>query len=342
MALEKKQNLEKHIGEQIFDGDVLHAKSLGFRVWPLTAFSFDAVDIPRAVTEKHKNALDQFLNVAEELRTKDVETKIDLSPEDEGLVKRFGNIDSWILNVHYRVTRNSEHDWVTFTLETGLSTLGLVDRCLPNYEFIVDIRKWVKNCVTPRQSIIVGFIQPDETIRRKFHNDFFNGCSFTTWFPSGMLLEKKLSSSLFAGQQPAINISNYAAVMCICSDPSTISTVIQKDLRDYFVEVLATSKHECTFERHRDEKNPISIFVREVPSVTAWYREMLRHKTILDVCLAVGNHACCNEYILLWIIQWIPLMDYWSDYKITLVIQGVLKSATKVRESRAAKKTIKN
>lgn len=147
---------------------------------------------------------------------------------------------------------------------------------------------------------------------------------------------------MFVGQQPPINITNYATVMCIDSDPSTINAVLKKDLRDYFVEVLAISNQECTFEIQRDINNPTSLFVREFPSVTAWYREKLRHKTILDVCSALGNHVCCNEYILLWILQWLPLLDFWSDYKITRAIQGVLKSATKVRENRAAKKAIKN
>lgn len=342
MAFEKKQNLEKHIGEQIFDGDVLQAKFLGFRLWPLTTFSFTTVEVPRDVTEKHKNALEHFSNVAEALLKKNAEMEINLSPEDEGLVKRFGNIDSRILNVQYRFNEYSSNDFVTFTLANGLSRTGIVDRCSPKLECFVDISNWVKKCVTPSQSIVVGCIQTAQAIDQKFHTDFFSGCSFAKLYRNALLLEKKLTSTMFVKQQPPIDISNYVAIMCINSDPSTINAVLQTDLREYFVEVLAISNHERTFETRKDEKNPEFIYVHELPSITIWYREMLRHKTIFEVCLALENYGHCNDYTLLWIIKWLPLMDFWSDYKITRVVQGATKSAKKVRESRELKRLTEN
>ena len=348
-----KEEIEKLIERELCEGDVLFSyEASEFYVWPqmkAVPRCFSKVEIDRSLTDKHEDALHRFGLLMVQLEHFHINTYVDLKPNDTGLVQHYGKLDSRIENVCYvHRCRNFYENVLVITVASKMPSITIgIRKLFTNAQNISDVvERKMEVMLSPQQSIILGLLRtPDDFDPSDIPEHLQSTFPHLTYVYPDMDVE---SPSFYSGFTETLQIENkspvdvkkYTRIDKIDSNSIKIGEFLRDPKFREFIDIISISQQERIYSIIETDNCAISRVV-ETPVSSCRNREIWRHKTLFDVCLAFASLENVSDNVLLWIIDLLPLMHYWSAYKKMTLIDSIRRSVRKVWQARPSKQQIK-
>lgn len=335
MFREKQRILEYFLGVQLQEGDVLYSKMYGARLWPAIFSDWNILTVPLQITRKHKDALRFFCLVTLQLEKRSMCTFLTLRNDDDGIVDCFGSIDSRVESVIYKTMVHFYRNKLEIRVNKIFEETWLVPKTLERHDLSGGVSGYVERCLSPVCAIVFGLLHDAEEEYETCVYDFLTEYTVYPLYSGFDGIPAPKTLEIFSGtNKTCVDVTQFVSLWywntnCIEVD------FLKKIQNDPLVKVLAISKLENQFEESISTHSaPYTVVLNERIADDVNGREISRHATVLDVCLTLGSLEKMWDNTLLWILRLLPLMDFWTDYKIMQLITRVRKSMCAVREAR--------